>query len=503
MHRLSLLLFLLAACGGGGGGGAPGTRVSSVTPPPDWSAGDPPTTIRVKFDRPVDPVTVTSDTFLLSWSGGDGIFGNGNDVTLFATTLSFPDSRTVELDLSAIPLLDELFRLRLVGTGAKHITATDGIALDGEFNGSFPSGNGTEGGDFIMFFRGTTTVEAMTPAPGATVSAPGAVVVTLSDDVDPATVNAATFRILRAGGDVNFGNQNEVEVVASSITRSGTQFTFDLTGNALPADTYEVRLASAGAGKALRFDGVDDFAQVPGSAAFAPGTGSLTVECWVEVEDASREDGIIECADGDFSNGWRLRQGAGGPFRFAVDGATGTLTASGGPTPSGWHHVAGVLDGPAGEARLYVDGALAATDSVGAPGAVTPSAALLLGKSGAVFLQGSLDEVRVWSVARSADEIRRDRYRRLTGGEPNLSAYWRIDDNILDLLVDATLAQHTGTLGADMDPMATDNPVSRMSPAWPVVRDLDGDPIDGTFGGTLPAGVGKPGVDFVATFRIQ
>ncbi|HEX5136596.1 MAG TPA: LamG domain-containing protein [Planctomycetota bacterium] len=500
MRRLASLLLLLAACGGGGGG-APGTRIVAVTPAPDSDAGEPPTEIRVRFDRPVNQDSFNENTFLLTWSGGDGVFGNANDVTLFTSTLSFPNSTTAVLDLSAIPLPDEIFRLRLVGTGARKILAADTLALDGEFTGAFPSGDGTEGGDFVMFFRGTTTVEAMTPEPGTSVAAPGNVAVTLSADVDAATVVPASFRILRAGGDGNFTSGNEVALVPAAITRSGTLFRFDLAGNALPADAYQVVLAAAGAGTALRFDGVDDLVRVAPAIQFAPGTGSLTVECWVDIEDPARADGLFECADGDFSNGWRLRQVANGAFLFEVSGATATRTASGGPVPSGWHHVAGVLDGAAGEVRLYVDGALAAFDATGGPGAVTPTAPLLLGKAGATFLKGSLDEVRVWSVARTGADIDRDRYRRLNGNEAQLRAYWRMDDNILQLVVDATSAQHTGTLGVDQNP-ADDDPVSSVSTAWPVVKDLGGSPLDGTFQGTLPAGIGKPGVDFIATFQI-
>ena len=192
MRRLALFA-LLAACGGGGGSSAPGTRVVSVTPGPESTAGEPPTSITVKFDTAVNPDTFNQDTFQLTWSGGDGVFDNGNDVTLFTTTLSFPKSSTVVLDLSTIPLPDEVFRLRLVGTGTRKILAADGLALDGEFSGTFPSGDGVEGGDFEMFFRGTTTVESMTPAPASTVSPPGTVIVGISSDVDPATVSAASI----------------------------------------------------------------------------------------------------------------------------------------------------------------------------------------------------------------------------------------------------------------------------------------------------------------------
>jgi hypothetical protein len=83
-----------------------------------------------------------------------------------------------------------------------------------------------------------------------------------------------------------------------------------------------------------------------------------------------------------------------------------------------------------------------------------------------------------------------------------LRAYWRIDDDVLQFVVDGTPAQHTGTLGIDQAD-ALDDPTHRLSPAWPVVRDLSGDRLDGTFNVTLPAGVGRSGIDFVATFRVQ
>ena len=263
-------------------------------------------------------------------------------------------------------------------------------------------------------------------------------------------------------------------------------------------------VAGAGSGSALHFDGTDDIVRVPPAIQFAPGAGSFTVECWVQVDDPTHLDGLVECADGDFTNGWRLRHAANGAFLFAVNGATATRTASGGPAPASgaWHHVAGVLDTTLGQTRLYVDGALAATDAGGAPVAVTPTAALFFGKSGTAFLKGSLDEVRVWSLARTEADIRRDMFRRLTGGEPLLRAYWRIDNDVLQLVVDTTTGQHTGTLGADANVMA-DDPATLPSSAWPVVRDLDGNPLDGTFNGTLPAGIGMPGIDFVATFEIQ
>ena len=164
----------------------------------------------------------------------------------------------------------------------------------------------------------------------------------------------------------------KVPLTAAAITQSGpAEFTFDMAGNPTPADSYRVVLAGGTAGRALHFsnaDLVDDFVRVAAAPEFRPGSGSWTVECWVMIDDPARANPLVECADGDFSNGWRLGQTAAGPFRFEVDGATATRQATGTLVPAAgtWHHVAGVHDAALGATHLYVDGLLEATDGSGA-----------------------------------------------------------------------------------------------------------------------------------------
>jgi hypothetical protein len=43
--------------------------------------------------------------------------------------------------------------LQILGSYPSTVTGTDGTAIDGEFSGTFPSGNGTTGGDFVATFR--------------------------------------------------------------------------------------------------------------------------------------------------------------------------------------------------------------------------------------------------------------------------------------------------------------------------------------------------------------
>jgi hypothetical protein len=515
MLRLVCLVaaLLAGACGGGGGGGgAPvgGPRVVFVSPAPGEYTGAPPTAIEVRFDQTMNAATIDDQTFLVTWSGGDGSFNEGNEVTIQALTLTFPATDRVVFDLSTLLLPDEFYRLRLVGTGTDPIRNDEGGALDGEFGGTLPSGNGGAGGDFVMFFQTSLVVEDLTPAPGAVLSAaPSSVVARLSSDVDPATVTRATFRVLRSGGDTDFTDDDEVVLTAAAITRTGpAEFTFDLTGVPLPADSYQVVLAGGDAGRALHFsdaDGTDDFVRVPGGPEFQPGSGSWTVECWVRIDDPARANPIIECADGDFSDGWRLGQTAGGGFRFEVDGAGGTRQATGALVPAAgtWYHVAGVHDTGAGATYVYVDGVLNGTDAGGPAGAVTPTADLRMATFNLTsYLHGTLDEVRVWRVARDTDDFARGMYRKLTGNEANLVGYWPFDELAGQGLADLSSNGNVGTLGADGG-AALDDPARLASTAWPRVLDADGNPLDGTFSGALPSGIGAPGVDFAATFRIS
>jgi len=515
MLRLGFLgaALLLGACGSSGGGGvapAGGPRVISVSPAPGAFTGAPPTAIDVRFDQAMNAATIDDQTLLVTWSGGDGSFGEGNEVTIQALGLSFPSTDRVVFDLTTLLFPDEFYRLRLVGTGSDPIESADGLALDGEFSGLLPSGNGASGGDFVMLFQTSLVVEALTPAPGSSlVTAPLSIVARLSADVDPATVTAATFRVLRSGGDSNFAGDDEVVLTAAAITLIGPgEFNFDLTGNPLPADAYQVTLAGREAGRALYFSGadlVDDFVRVAASTAFRPGTGSFTVECWVMVDDPTRANPLVECADGDFTNGWRLGQTAGGPFRFEVDGAVAARQATGMmvPVAGRWYHVAGVHDAALGATYLYVDGVLDATNGDGAAGAITPAADLRMATFQLTsFLHGTLDEVRVWSTARGVGDLARSRYRALTGSEAGLVGYWPFDELGGQGLADLSIPPHIGSLGVD-GVVSTDDPARLASTAWPRIVDLDGNALDGTFAGTLPSGTGAPGIDFKATFVIQ
>lgn len=130
-------------------------RVSSMAPLPDTSEPMLPMTLRLMFDRELDATSVGTTTFTLERSGGDGTFGDGNEVgvTPDSVSLAQDDPQTVVVDLSSAASTDDTYRIRAAGTGAVVVQDLDANALDGEFTGSFPSGDGTAGGDFVAEFE--------------------------------------------------------------------------------------------------------------------------------------------------------------------------------------------------------------------------------------------------------------------------------------------------------------------------------------------------------------
>jgi len=138
-------------------------RVTSLTPVPG-SDDVAPADIVATFDRELDVATVNVNTFLLERSGGDGTFGDGNEVDVTAAAITTPavTPMSATFDLTGVAMPDDTYRVRPLGSGASVILDIDANALDGEFAGAFPSGDGTEGGDFEASFTVTTPVSSAT-----------------------------------------------------------------------------------------------------------------------------------------------------------------------------------------------------------------------------------------------------------------------------------------------------------------------------------------------------
>lgn len=112
-----------------------------------------------------------------------------------------------------------------------------------------------------------------------------------------------------------------------------------------------------------------------------------------------------------------------------------------------WTHVAFTRE-TNGLGHIYLDGAHVTAGVLYAPRPVWRTNNFI-GRSHWPIRAGPdaiLDEVRLWNVARSAEQIRRGMDRVLTGVEPNLVAYWRMDEGAGETVADATGHGHTAQL---------------------------------------------------------
>jgi hypothetical protein len=186
-------------------------------------------------------------------------------------------------------------------------------------------------------------------------------------------------------------------------------------------------------------------------------TSTKSVELWVKPEGSS-----VTCASNAFANCdyligdkpqfWGLTRGVvNGQDRiwaFNYDGTVDVISMT--YNPNEWMHVALVHSG--GMLRLYRNGVEVTSRASGStlvPQGTNP--VLFLG--GMIFsstrnytLQGQIDEVRLWNIARSAGEIQNDMLHTLSGSEAGLSAYYQMSDGAGSTLTDDSLNSWNGTL---------------------------------------------------------
>ncbi|WP_144896351.1 LamG domain-containing protein [Lutibacter sp. Hel_I_33_5] len=183
---------------------------------------------------------------------------------------------------------------------------------------------------------------------------------------------------------------------------------------------------SPGSGATLDFDGTNDYIDL-GASGIALST-TFTLEAWIY---SSQVNGSWHGFIGNQSSGGANRAPGMWVYqnnRIHFGFGNGTTWQSGN-TPSNsfienqWNHVAMTYEGT--NLRVYINGVLVTTRT-GTTG--TPVDPLRwIGRVDNYF-DGKIDEVRVWTTARSETELRTNMCQKLTGSETGLAGYWRFDE---------------------------------------------------------------------------
>jgi len=120
-----------------------------------------------------------------------------------------------------------------------------------------------------------------------------------------------------------------------------------------------------------------------------------------------------------------------------------------------WHHIAFTWNGVHGRYDLYKDGDLASTGTISAGHSFVSGGTLVFAEDqdsvGGGFdptqaYIGKIDDVRIWNVIRTQNQIQDNMMHELHGNEPGLVGYWKLDEAQGLITYDATSNNKTGTL---------------------------------------------------------
>jgi len=169
------------------------------------------------------------------------------------------------------------------------------------------------------------------------------------------------------------------------------------------------------------------YVEVPASSAFDFTTG-FTFEAWVTGSDPG---GCTSIAGKNYQQAWWIGV-CGTNFRSYIKG-TASLFDGGTVQPNEFQHIAVTYDGAV--RKHYVDGELVASKAETGP--MTTSTSPMRFNSDAAFgfsYANALDEVRIWNVARTQDQIRDGINKTIDTPQPGLVAVYHLDGNAADAI---------------------------------------------------------------------
>jgi hypothetical protein len=261
-------------------------------------------------------------------------------------------------------------------------------------------------------------------------------------------INSTVTTLDDASGNTLTGNLNNF-----SLMGSGSNW----IGQGALANGF-ITPAVCPVASALNFDGNDDFVLMPDATINDLSSG--TIEAWVYL--ASNNEEVICAKQHNFAGSYAiLAVGTDGnpltPGQVFFSAKNGSSIYSNAILSAGqWYHIAATFNGSG--ANLYVNGVLDATTSgdFTVPNDLSTNGTSIgawLGDGGGKYLDGQIDEFRVWNMARTQCEINTYMNSEISNSMSGLIANYHFNQGLASysnptetMLMDASGNLNTGTL---------------------------------------------------------
>jgi hypothetical protein len=234
-----------------------------------------------------------------------------------------------------------------------------------------------------------------------------------------------------------------------------------------------------GSGRALQFDGIDDYIEMGNIYDDVALPVSITFWLYIDPSTGSQPLPILDSQNGlpaysgftmqvtTYPNiGITYGDGLGGnnpDFRSSKSGNVVSLTGR-------WVHIAGVL-------RKYKDmdlyfnghnvGGSYAGNTTSPMNSNSPAETMhvgyYFGNGIKYFFQGKMDELRIWKKVLTEEEIRKDMCRTLTGNEADLIGYWNFDETSGNVVKDKSTNHFHGELKGNPQRIYSGAPIGNES----------------------------------------
>lgn len=213
----------------------------------------------------------------------------------------------------------------------------------------------------------------------------------------------------------------------------------------------------------LNFDGVDDYVEIPNNLNTI-GSGDFTIEAWVRgFESQQQSNPVILSNSPSFPNGcvvffhdiWGSSNSKmlciqfGGQNHLLL--SNGTLNGS--ILDGECHHIA--ITRQSGLLTFYVDGSVIGTYNSTVNQSLSSSRSVSwighdFGSAVNDPFKGTISEVRIWDVARTASEIQTGMNSGYSASTPNLISYWELNDGAGQTVKDK-ITGNNGVLGSNIN----------------------------------------------------